>query len=122
MCVLTQGQYVIEIGFFGYNNPTGRCAECPIPAGQTLRSCCDDFVSTTCTDAARCDSFFYFCLRALGDRRTTNGCTYPGSNVTFANTDDASLSSTTIRSVLGLDNPFQLPGLTTDYNVCYNIT
>ena len=109
---------MVQVEFFGYSNPTGRCADCPIPTGQTtLRSCCDDFVTTTCTGGARCDSFFYFCLRMLGDRSTTNGCFYFGSNVTFANFDDAPFNISDTGSILGLDNPLQLPGLTSDYRV-----
>ena len=110
---------MVEVELFGYSNPSGQCADCPIPTGQTTRrSCCDDFVTSICTGSARCDSFFYFCLRTLGDRSTTNGCFYFGSNVTFANTDDAPFDINDIGSVLGLDNPLQLPGLTSDYRVC----
>ncbi len=103
----------MEVNFFGYSNPTGRCAECPIPSGQTVRSCCDSFVTTNCTGSLRCDSFFYFCLRTLGDRRTNNSCLYFGSNTTFAITDDGPFSI----SDLGLENPLILPGLTENFMV-----
>ena len=104
----------MEVEFFGYSNPTGRCADCPVPAGQTnLHSCCDNFVTTNCTGGLRCDSYFYFCLRTLGDRRTNNGCSYFGSSVTFAITDDGSFNS----SDLGIENPLSLPGLTNNFTV-----
>ena len=107
----------MEIDFLGYSNPTGRCADCPIPKGRKVHSCCDNFARTTCTRGARCDSYFYFCLRALGDMGTTNGCSYFGSKSTFANINDAPLKADATGTVLGLDNPLQLPGLTTDYTV-----
>ena len=104
----------MEVDFFGYSNPTGRCTDCPIPAGQTEHSCCDNFATTNCTGSRRCDSFFYFCLRTLGDRRTNNGCSYFGSNTTFAIVDDGLFNITD----LGLDvDPLILPGLTNNFIV-----
>ena len=107
----------MEIEFFGYSNPTGRCADCPVPKGQTVHSCCDNFSKTTCTRAARCDSYFHYCLRALGDTSTTSGCSYFGSEVTFANINDAPLNVDEAGSVLGLTNPLQLSGLEEEYRV-----
>ena len=114
MCILTQGRYVVEVKFFGYSNPTGQCAECPIPNGQTTHSCCDSFVTTNCTGSLRCDSFFYFCLRTLGDRGTNNSCSYFGSNTTFAVIDDAAPFNI---NDFGLENPLILPGLTNNFTV-----
>ena len=121
VCLLAQGQsqsqYVVEIEFFGYNNPTGRCHECPVPANSTTASCCDSFAHSSCNGSDLCDSYFYFCLRTIGDSRTTNGCLYPGSNVTFAIIDDAPFNINNISAVLGIDNPLVLPGLTMDFEV-----
>ena len=121
ICLLAQGQsqsqYVVEIEFFGYSNPTGRCHECPIPQNSTTPSCCDSFVHSSCNGSDLCDSYFYFCLRTIGDSSTTNGCWYPGSNLTFAIVDDAPFDINNISAVLGIDNPLILPGLTVDFEV-----
>ena len=109
----------MEIEFFGYSNPTGRCHECPIPDNTTTHSCCDSFVHSSCNGSDLCDSYFYFCLRTIGDSRTTNGCWYPGSNVTFTNVDDAPFDINNISAVLGINNPLILPGLTMDFEVIY---
>ena len=102
----------MEIEFLGYNNPTGRCEECPVPAGQTTKSCCDSFAHTNCNGTDLCDSYFYFCLRTFGDSMTTDGCSYPGSNISFANIDDAPFDISNISAHLDLDNPMIMPGLT----------
>ena len=109
---------MVEIELFGYSNPTGRCADCPIPKGRRVNSCCDNFSRTICNRNARCDSYFYFCLRDLGDRSTKTGCSYFGNKVTLANINDAPLNiDASTKSVLGLDNPIQLPGLEGPYTV-----
>ena len=109
---------MVEIEFFGYRNPTGRCADCPIRKGKRVNSCCDDFSRTICNRNARCDSYFYFCLRDLGDRSTKSGCSYFGNKVTLPNINDAPLNiDASTKSVLGLDNPIQLPGLEGPYTV-----
>ena len=109
----------MEVELFGYSNPTGRCADCPIPTGKIVHSCCDNFATTTCTGSARCDSYFHFCLRPIGDRSSTSGCSYFGNKISSANINDAPLNIDATGSVHvpGLDNPIQLPGLSRDYRV-----
>ena len=108
---------MVEVSFYGYDNPTGRCVDCPIPMRKSTASCCDNFSMTTCSGRARCDSYFYFCLRSLGDRTTSNGCSYFGSITSRANYNDAPLDVNEIGSVLGIQNPLQLSGLTENFRV-----
>ena len=60
-------------------------------------------------------SYFIYCLRTIGS--SGRNCSYFGTRMSFANTDDRPIDFTNQRSVLGLDNPFQLQGLTDTYSV-----
>ena len=118
-----QSQYVLEIRVNGYSNPNQfrpfcTTDTCFFGAPQ----CCDqpDPVQQACTVGGRCDSVFFYCLRTIGTSRTLLGCSYSGSRSSDVNTDDASLDFSNA-TVLGLDNPLVLPGLTTTWNVSWSI-
>ena len=118
MCVIVQGLYLVEVRLLGYENPTQRCLS---NGGQRL-SCCDDFRrQDRCTDGDReCDSYFIYCLRAFQTRDSQEGgCPNSDRTVTSdVNTDDGMIDFSQ-STVLGLNNPFQLQGLTEDYRVSY---
>ena len=111
MCALVDGLYQIEVTVFGYDNPTGRCQEC---LEEGVRGCCDNFESTSCSGSSLCDSFFIYCLRAVGS--TGRGCSYFGNRISNVNVDDGSLNFSQ-STVLGLENPTVLQGLTDTYTV-----
>ena len=104
---------------FSYDNPTGRCQDCPLRIGQ--HSCCDDQNSNNrCYDSddiRPCDTFFILCLRSLNS--TERDCSYV-ARVT-SDTDwqgrDLPIDFTQAPTLLGLDNPLSLPGLTDTYTV-----
>ena len=99
---------MVEVRLFGYENPTGRCEECPRESNVEPRRCCDDFSrSSNCDEGDReCDSYFTYCLRPYGVGGT--GCSNFDEPVTSAvNTDDGPLDFSQ-STVLGLPNPLQL--------------
>ena len=110
------GEYNVEVKIFSYDNPTGRCRDCPRENGDSgPRSCCDDFSDfNTCNGGDRCDSYFIYCLRPFG--MTGGNCTGFTQRRSTANTDDRSTDFSMSSEVLGLDNPLLLPGLTIGYN------
>ena len=111
-CVVVEGLYQLEVTVLGYNNPTGRCRDC-LYVSHGVRGCCDRFPETmNCSDFL-CDSFFIYCLRTLGT--TGRGCSYFGNRVSDFNTDDGPLNFSQ-STVLGLENPIILQGLTDTYN------
>ena len=111
MCVLVDGLYQLEVTVFGYNNPTGRCQDC---LEEGIRGCCDNFESTSCSGSSLCDSFFIYCLRTIGS--TGRGCSYFGNQISDSNMEDAPLNFSQ-STVLGLENPIVLQGLTSAYTV-----
>ena len=109
----------MEVRLFGYDNPTQRCQDCR--DGEFADAgCCDDFVLTeaVCTNGRRCDTFFIYCLRTIGS--AGRNCPYFGAKMSTANTNDELIIDFNQRSVLGLDNPLQLQGLTDAYTVSLN--
>ena len=62
------GNYVVEITFHSYNNPSGRCVYCP--PYTTNRGCCDEnFVrpqNQRCNFSSTCDTVIGYCIRPLG--------------------------------------------------------
>ena len=112
VCVLVDGLYQLEVTVFGYNNPTGRCQDCL--EDDDLRGCCDDFESTSCRGSTLCDSYFTYCLRTTGS--TGRGCSYFGNRRSNINIDDGPLTFSQ-STVLGLENPILLQGLTSAYMV-----
>ena len=113
VCVVVEGLYQLEVRLYGYNNPTGRCEACSRTDGP--RGCCDDFDMSMCTGSDLCDSFFNYCLQDLGSEEIQ--CSYPGSRNSTFNTDDSMTIDFSESTVLGLENPLILPGLTDDYHV-----
>ena len=103
------GEYTVEIRLRNYTNPSDRLAN-----GE----CCD--LNITLGDGScslsGCDSYFHYCLRALGS--TGSGCTAAGRRVSAVNYNNAPLNFSKPR-VLGLPNPLPLrvPGLTGEWNV-----
>lgn len=61
-----EADYRLEIRLFRYNNPTHQCAECG-PGGSP--GCCDGDRDGdrdgSCSEDARCNNMFIFCLRPL---------------------------------------------------------
>ena len=120
VCVLVQGRYLLEVRLNGYENPEGKCVDCP--PNQTTHSCCDDHERfSNCDGNRQCDSYFIFCLRPFGSQRERYDCQtlYDDTKVTSVNRNDAELEPMDFTSemVLALENPFLLPGLTEEYEV-----
>ena len=115
----------MKVKLFSYDNPTGRCQDCPLDDGE--RSCCDDQNrNSNCyggnpNNIRPCDTFFMFCLRPLNS--TGRDCSYI-ARVT-SDTDwqgrDLPIDFTRVPTSLGLDNPLSLPGLTDTYTVSHTI-
>ena len=113
---------MLEVRLNGYNNQEGKCLGCPRDQSDSIHSCCDDFSRfSDCDGNRRCDSYFIFCLRPLGSERERYDCQtlYNDTKVTSANGNDAPIDFTN-EVVLGLENPFLLPGLTEEYEVSNN--
>ena len=104
----------MEVRLFGYDNPTQRCQDCHAGGQLANPGCCDNFDRTVCMGFDRCDSYFIYCLRAIGS--TGRNCSYFGTKVSSANTNDGPIDFSQ-SSVLGLENPLQLQGLTDAYTV-----
>ena len=115
--MLVRGRYVVEVELLGYDNPTQRCQDCR--RGQFADpGCCDFYDRTICTRQVnyRCDSYFFYCLRTIG--HSGRNCSYFGNRTSDSNLDDG-LINFNLSSVLGLENPLQLQGLTDVYAVSY---
>ena len=123
VCVLVQGRYQLEVRLNGYVNQEGKCVDCPRDQSDTTRSCCDDFSRFSNCDRMnrQCDSYFIFCLRPFGSWRQRYDCRnlYNDSKVTSVNRNDGPVDFTN-EMVLGIENPFLLPGLTEEYEVLSN--
>ena len=98
---------MVEVRLFGYENPTGRCEECPRRFTTLPKRCCDDFDrdSNCDEDDRECDSYFTYCLRPFNT--TFSGCSTYETMTSTVNTDDGPLDFSQ-STVLGLHNPFQL--------------
>ena len=98
---------MVEVRLFGYQNPTGRCEQCPNSFISDPRRCCDDFSrDSNCDEGDReCDSYFTYCLRS----NSVGGmsCTNFERLTSTVNTDDGPLDFSQ-STVLGLPNPLQL--------------
>ena len=73
---IVEGLYQVKVELFSYDNPTGRCQECPLLMGQHS-SCDDQNRNNRCYDSddiRPCDIFFIFCLRPLNN--TGRDCSY----------------------------------------------
>ena len=116
--MLVRGRYLVEVRLFGYTNPTGRCQDCHSGGQFADPGCCDTFTTATCTGGLRCDSFFYYCLRTIGS--VGRNCSYFGNRTSAANIDDGQIDFSQ-STVLGLQNPLQLQGLTDTYTVSYSL-
>ena len=119
VCVLVQGRHLLEVRLNGYENRDGKCIDCPRDQSDTIHSCCDDFRRfSDCDGNRQCDSYFIFCLRPFGSRRVIYDCQtfYNDTKMTSVNRDDGPIDFTN-EVVLGLENPFLLPGLTEEYEV-----
>ena len=116
VCVLVRGRYLVEVTVFDYNNPTQTCQDCRDGPFDMTVGCCDNFDRTICNGGDRCDSFFYYCLRTIGS--AGRNCSYFGNRTSTANIDDGQIDFSQ-STVLGLENPLQLQGLTDAYTVSY---
>ena len=120
ICEHVQGLYLLEIRLNGYENRDGKCIDPNCPLRMNTHSCCDDFEAFgDCNLLGRaCDSYFIFCLRTFGTEQQIYNCqeNYNGTRLTSVNKNDGLLDYTNKR-VLGLENPFLLPGLIEKYKV-----
>ena len=105
---------------FSYDNPTGRCQDCPLHDGE--HSCCDrsdrndDCRGGNNQDPRRCDTQFMFCLRPLNS--TGRNCSYLDQVTSNTIVDErGAINFTRFHRLLGLDNPLSLPGLADTYTV-----
>ena len=117
LCVIVQGDYQVEVRLLGYENPTQTCQECL--RNDRQRRCCDsnNLATRGCSDGSRCDSYFIYCLRAFDDEDSREGgCSDRERMTSGRNWGDGSIDFTQ-DTVLGLDNPFYLQGLRSDYMV-----
>lgn len=118
--MLVRGRYLVEVELFGYNNPTQTCQDCRDGPFDDSPGCCDHFDRTNCMGGDRCDSYFFYCLRTIGSHGRS--CSYFGNKTSLANIDDGPIDyNTNQNSVLGLENPLQLQGLTDSYTVSYRL-
>ena len=108
IAVCIEGRYVLQVRFLGYDNPDQECQFCEY-------RCCDIKDSAPCTGNSRCDTFFYYCLRAHGSNGV--GCSYSGSVESIRNRNDATEINFNRTRILRLDNPLSLEGLTDFWNV-----
>ena len=123
ICAHVQGLYLLEVRLNGYENRDGKCVDSRCQLwNMNMHSCCDDFrkfEDCNLSDCA-CDSYFIFCLRTFGTVRQEQSYNcqenYQGTIVTSVNVDDGPINFTN-KTVLGVENPFLLRGLTEDYNV-----
>lgn len=118
LCALVGGLYQLQVKLFGYDNPTGKCPFCIPNSGPQIRGCCDQFSENNfCSMNLRCDSFFTYCLQLVGSTETE--CSYSGSVMSATNWNDSQTIDFSNSTVLNLQNPLTLPGLTNDYQVSY---
>jgi hypothetical protein len=109
---------LLEVRLYGYSNPTGTCQGC-VSVQTSEHGCCDRFNTTECSSGLLCDTYFDYCLRPLGSEEEGGGgggCSYSGYVISTTNRDDRFVDFSP-STVLGLDNPLILPGLTSDWNV-----
>ena len=114
MFASVNGLYMLEVNVYGYNNPTGRCQSCTSQMAPDVMGCCDLHNTIECSSGLLCDSYFYYCLRALGSEG--GHCSYFGNVTSNVNRNDAFIDFSQ-SMVLGLDNPLILPGLTNNWTV-----
>ena len=118
MFTSVNGLYMLEVNVYGYNNPTGRCQDCGSRKAPEVMGCCDLHTSKDLICSRDllllCDSYFYYCLRALGSEG--GHCSYFGNVISNVNRNDAFIDFSQ-SMVLGLDNPLILPGLTNNWTV-----
>ena len=117
---LVEGRYIIQVQLNDYNNPDQRLAtSCNPPGGFecVFGVCCDGGLGARISGDRRCDTFFVYCLRPLSTGSQL-GCGSGSGRVirSDVNENDATLDSSQ-STVLGLSNPFTLPGLTNNWNM-----
>ena len=105
---------MLKVNLFGYNNPTGRCQSCVSMQTSDLMGCCDRHNTTECSSFL-CDTYFSYCLRALGSEQGGE-CSYFGNVMSITNDDDGFIDFS-LSTVLGLDNPLILHVLSNYWNV-----
>ena len=115
-----EGRYLVQVRLNGYTNPTGKCntqgQACFNNHGNQI--CCDSDNTNNCWSWERCDSYFVYCLRPLGEVHL--GCTDNEKRTTsHSNEDDESDIDFSENTVLGLSNPQNLSGLGDAYKVSY---
>ena len=125
LCLLVHGKYYVEVQVFNYSNPSGKCRDCQLPGyvHEWSTSCCDDAEDFgACSGSQRCDSYFTYCLRPFGSEG--KGCAHKENWTSTVNENDRGIHFSR-KTVLGLENPLKLPGLTNGDRsmdqVCYDI-
>lgn len=126
--VNTQGRYVVKVRVHGYDNPTNKCPVCK-DSEDLLPGCCDNsFNVGSCSEEERCDNGFFYCLKDYNsppdsDPKQPTLCGFHTSDgqISHQNTDGTPIDFAA-DMVLGIPNPFQLPGITPKWMVCNNYT
>jgi hypothetical protein len=121
ICVLVavEGRYLVEVRLNGYTNPSGKCnsENCFTENGQQY--CCDSYDTDICMGGDRCDSYFLYCLRPLGEVDRVGCFNNETRDVSLHNRDDGYVDFSQSK-VLGLNNPQNFSGLENAYEVSYN--
>jgi hypothetical protein len=60
------GDYVVEVRFYSYRNPSGRCDGC---GNEDIPACCDEDDTRPIGEECRgiCDTTMIYCIREFGD-------------------------------------------------------
>ena len=103
--------YQLRVRVHSYLNPDSRCAACTRSLSEPVFGCCDNPTNTgVCSGVERCDTFFRYCLRPLGQR----GVECPVNDATGRNTavfsPDTDVLLDVGDTVLGSDNPLIIFG------------
>ena len=119
--MLVQGRYLVQVRLNGYSNPTGMCGNgsaCRTSSGQL--HCCDSHNTRSCSGGERCDSYFIYCLRPLGEVQLSTSRCSSDQITSSTNHNDGPLDFSQSK-VLDLDNPLYVSGLQGAYNVSLHI-
>lgn len=116
---MVEGLYILQVQLRDYDNPNQQCFSCTDqPFQQCSSECCDAGEGNCTSGERRCDTFFTFCLKPLGN--TELGCDSSNSRSSMVesnvNQNDKAIDFSQ-GSFLGLYNPVNLSGLTNNWNV-----
>ena len=122
--MFVEGRYIVQVRLNGYSNPTGKCGHGRFQTNTPGEFYCCDSFDTTCSGWERCDSYFVYCLRPLGDDNRLGCHDNETRDESSINSDDNEPINFFLSKVLDLDNPQNFPGLGDAYKVrsIYNLS